>query len=81
MKKLRENADVISGWCIVTGIKITISKLRTFGRQWSTRKERNEAWVIIIQEGGGKATEDEVKNEGIMTHLGVIWDIDLNGDK
>ena len=23
----------------------------------------------------------EVKNEGIMTHLGVIWDMDLNGER
>ena len=81
LKDLQEKADVISGWCVVTGIKIAISKLRTFGRQWGTRKEGNETGVIILNEGGGKSTEVEVKNEGIMTHLGVIWDMDLNGDK
>ena len=81
LRELQEKADVISGWCIVTGIKIAISKLRTFGRQWGTRKEGNETGTIIIQEGGGISTEVEVKNEGIMTHLGVIWDMDLNGDR
>ena len=81
LKQLQDKADVISGWCIVTGIKIAISKLRTFGRQWGVRKEGNDTGIIILHEGGGKSTEVEVKNEGIMTHLGVIWDMDLNGER
>ena len=35
----------------------------------------------MLTENGGKKTEVEVKSDGIMTHLGITWNIDMYGDK
>jgi hypothetical protein len=79
MAELQKKADIISGWCLLTGIKVATSKLRTFGLQWGVRKEEKmEMWLT---EGPGVRTRVEVKSEGIMTHLGIIWNMDTHNKK
>ncbi len=38
LEELQAKADTISGWCLLTGIKIATKKLRTFGIQWGWTK-------------------------------------------
>jgi hypothetical protein len=79
IEELQNKADVISGWCLMTGIKIATKKLRTFGIQWGVKKsvERH----IVLTEGPGIRTTVEVKEDGIMTHLGVVWNMDTHNKK
>ena len=35
---------------------------------------------MLTESGGGKK-EVEVKADGIMTHLGITWNMDMYGDK
>jgi hypothetical protein len=64
---------------MTTGVKVALIKLRTFGISWGVDKKEKQ--TIELTESGGKITEVEVKPDGIMTHLGVIWNMDMYGDK
>ena len=79
IKELQEKADIISGWCLLTGIKIAVKKLRTFGIQWGVKK--NETNELFLTEGPGNRTRVEVKSDGIMTHLGIVWNMDTHNIK
>jgi hypothetical protein len=79
MEKLQEKADVMAAWCLVSGVEIAVKKLRTFGKEWGVKKE-GEKTVEILQRDGKKKSV-EVKDDGIITHLGVIWNIDMQGKK
>ena len=76
---LQRKADIISGWCMATGVKVAVSKLRTFGIVWGVDKGKME--TIVLTESGGGKKEVEVKADGIMTHLGITWNMDMYGDK
>ena len=70
----------MSAWCLVSGVEIAISKLRTFGKEWGVKKREGEATIVLLLKGGEKKNV-EVKDEGLMTHLGIIWNMDMNGNK
>ena len=77
--ELQRKADIISGWCLMTGLKVAAKKLRTFGIQWGVKKE--EKMSLWLTEDINSRTEVEVKAEGIMTHLGVVWNMDTHNRK
>ena len=79
LEGLQAKADIISGWCMATGVKVAVSKLRTFGMIWGI--DKGESQKIVLTGDKGDRTEVEVKADGIMTHLGVIWNMDLYGDR
>ena len=38
LRGLQEKATVMSGWCLLTGVEVAISKFRTFGMEWGFKK-------------------------------------------
>ena len=66
---LQRKADIISGWCMATGVKVAVSKLRTFGIVWGVDKGKME--TIVLTESGGGKKEVEVKADGTWTCMGT----------
>ena len=76
---LQDKADIMSAWCLSSGVKMNTSKLRTFGISWGADRSSSdflkihgEAWTEIMI---------GINRDGFMTQLGVIWDMDLNNNK
>ena len=42
-ESLKKKADIISAWCILSGIEISHTKLRTFGIHWGISKKKQAA--------------------------------------
>jgi hypothetical protein len=61
-------------------VEIAVKKLRTFGIEWGVKKNIGQR-VIHLAMGGGETRPVEVKEDGIMTHLGVVWNMDLEGTR
>ncbi len=80
LKGLQEKAIVMSGWCLLTGVEVAIRKFRTFTMEWGVKRLEEEKYIEIIMKGKVRK-RIEVKGEGIMTHLGVTWNMNLNGRK
>ena len=76
---LQRKADIISGWCKATGVKISHSKLRTFGVNWGV--DRGQEDVLRLRDDKWELAEVEVKPDGVMTYLGVIWNMDMYNEK
>ena len=73
---LHAKADVVSAWCLIMGVKISHAKFRTFGMDWGTKK-KVEGKLIIHTEGWTEVLVD-VRSDGVLTHLGMIWNTDMN---
>ncbi len=73
---LQAKADVVSAWCLIMGVKISHAKFRTFGMDWGTKK-KVEGKLIIHTEGWTEVLVD-VRSDGVLTHLGMIWNTDMN---
>jgi hypothetical protein len=76
---LQSKADIMSSWCLLSNVKMNITKLRTFGILWGAVKGREdkhkihgEGWTEIVV---------DINHDGFMTHLGVIWNMDTNNLK
>jgi hypothetical protein len=76
---LQRKADVMSAWSILSNVKLNVGKLRNFGILWGADKQR--CTEMTIHGEGWKEVLVDINHEGIMTHLGVIWNMDLNNDK
>jgi hypothetical protein len=59
---------------------VAIKKLRTFGIEWGVKKKGEKRIKLTMGGEEGKEKWVEVKDEGIMTHLGVIWNMDLHNE-
>ena len=71
---LQLKADVVSGWAIIMGVKISHAKFRTFGMDWGTKRKATGKLIIHI-EGWAEVLVD-VRSDGILTHLGIVWNTD-----
>jgi hypothetical protein len=76
---LQKKADVMSAWSLLSNVRLNVNKLRTFGILWgvdkqatSTLKIHGEGWTEVLV---------DINHDGIMTHLGVIWNMDSNCNK
>jgi len=78
LEGLQRKADIMSAWCGISGVEIHITKLRTFGKEWGVKKGEGMKQMRIIMKDKVKKMV-EVKDDGLMTHLGVIWNIDMQG--
>ena len=58
------------------GVKISHAKFMTFGMQWGTKKKVTGK-LIIHTEGWTEVLVD-VRSDGVLTHLGVVWNTDYN---
>ena len=45
---LQEKADIMSAWCLTSGVKMNTSKLRTFGMSWGADRTTTEALKIHL---------------------------------
>ena len=73
---LQEKADIVSGWCLIMGVKISHAKFRTFGMQWGTK--RKVTGKLIIHTEGWTEVLVDVRSDGVLTHLSVVWNTDYN---
>jgi hypothetical protein len=75
LMELQAKADVVSAWCIIMGVKVSHAKFRTFGMDWGTKK-KIEGKLIIHTEGWTEVLVD-IKSDGVLTHLGMVWNTDM----
>ena len=76
---LQEKADIMSAWCLTSGVKMNTSKLRTFGMSWGADRTTSEP--LKIHGENWSEILVAINHDGFMTQLGVIWNMDLNNDK
>ena len=76
---LQDKADVMSCWSLLSNVKMNTTKLRTFGILWGANREMDGS--LIIHGEGWSSVLVEINHDGFLTHLGVIWNMDLEGDK
>ena len=72
---LQAKADIVSGWCLIMGVKISHAKFRTFGLDWGV-KRKTSGNLIVHKEGWTEVLVD-VRSDGVLTHLGMVWNTDL----
>ena len=75
MEALQAKADIISAWCLLTGIEISVKKLRTFGVHWGIWRKDNP---LLVHTKGWTPMEIKVRNDGSLKHLGVKSDMDTH---
>ena len=61
-KALQNKADIVSAWCLFTGINISYDKLRTFGVHWGVHKGDNPP--LTIQIGKWEEMQVGMKSDG-----------------
>jgi hypothetical protein len=76
---LQDKADIMSAWSLLSNVKMNVTKLRTFGVCRGADKCKTNQ-LVIHGENWSKILVD-INHDGIMTHLGVIWNMDINNDK
>ena len=75
MEALQAKAHLISAWCILTGIEISYTKLRTFGIHWGPRKKNNP---LIVHSKEWAPSKVPMLDDGTLKHLGLKSDMDAN---
>ena len=76
---LQGKADIMSAWCLLSNVKMNISKHRTFGILWGAFKGKEDKLKIHGEEWSEILID--INHDGFMTHLGVIWNMDTNNLK
>ncbi len=72
---LQAKADIVSGWCLIMGVKVSHAKFRTFGMDWGTTRKITDKLVIHTQ--GWTEVLVDIRGDGVLTHLGMVWNTDL----
>ena len=72
---LQEKADIISAWCVLTGIEISVKNLRTFGVHWGVWKKDNP---LLVHTKGWTPMEIKILGDGTLKHLVVKSDMDAH---
>ena len=75
-KALQVKADMVSAWCICTGIEISRDKMRTFGAHWGVHKGDNPK--LVVHTKGWTPEKFEMKMDGTMKSLGVKFDMHVD---
>ena len=73
---LQKKADIMSAWCGVSGVEIAAKKFRTFWKEWGVKKGGGDRKIVIVMKGKVRK-EVDVKDDGLMTHLGIIRNMDM----
>ena len=73
---LQNKSNLVSAWCIYTGIQISSTKMRTFGSHWGIHKGGNPKLITYTK--GWVPTEVEMKMDGTMKSLGVKFDMHVD---
>ena len=75
MAALQAKAHLISAWCILTGIEILFTKLRTFGVHWGVWKKDPQ---LVVHGLGWRRREVITKADGTLKHRGIKTDMDAS---
>ena len=76
---LQAKADIVSAWCLYTGLKISHGKLRTFGIKRGA--DQSPSPTLVIRGHDWTGTDVPICDNGVMTHLGVIWNMKSENTK
>jgi hypothetical protein len=76
LEAIQKKADVVSGFCIIYGLELSIQKFRSFAINWGNPEKASNHEIIVHTEGW-LPTRIGMKQDGSFKHLGVTWDMDL----
>ena len=76
---LQLKADIVSGFCIWAGLTLATDKFRAFAINWGNQFI-DMGTHILIHGKGWTATEVQMRTDGNLKHLGVLWDMDLGNN-
>jgi hypothetical protein len=77
MTALQLQADVISTFCIIFGLRLSLAKFRSFALTWGNAR-RLEDYTLMIHETGWTPRPVAVLRDGTITYLGVQIDMELS---
>ena len=71
---IQDKADIVSAFCIIMGLEISVSKLRRF--VWAvTGKSAQPCAEMIIRGLNWVPTTIPVEQDGCLTYLGGLYDV------
>ena len=76
--QIQRKADIVSAFCLITGITISVDKLRRVVHTWS-RRPLTETPVMYIHEYGWIPRAIPVTTDGSTSYLGVAYDASNSG--
>ena len=88
LKALQHKADIVSAFCIIFGLDIATTKLRTFHLQWgngnldlapSDDSPQQAPDTLLVHTDRWIPQTVRLASTGIMKHLGVHWDMRCDG--
>ena len=79
MESLQHKADLISAFNIIMNMEIATGKLRVLGVKWGNA-HRDNIEKLLIHTAGWIASEIDVKPDGELKHLGIVWSMDLSNN-
>jgi hypothetical protein len=74
--QMQRAADIISGFTVLAGLTFSTSKFRAFSVNWGSIMHSSED-KIVVHTDGWIGESIAMETDGIMKHLGVLWDMDL----
>ena len=69
----------MSAWSLLSNVQMNTTKFRTFGLLGEAGKESPDKLLIHGEEW--KEIVLSINHDGLMTHLGVLWNMRSNRDK
>ena len=78
-KGLQRVADVVSGFCLFFGMDLNTTKFRAYALNWGN-PNCPEMATMTIHGQGWTPTVVNMKRDGTMEHLGVLWDMSITND-
>ena len=88
LQALQHKADIVSAFCIIFGLDIATTKLRTFHLQWgngnlnlapSDDTHQHSPDTLLVHTGRWIPQSVQLASTGVMKHLGVHWDMRYEG--
>ena len=86
---LQRKADIVSAFCIIFGLDIATTKLRTFHLQWGNGNldlapsddpaQQSFQDTLLVHTGRWIPQTVRLASTGVMKHLGVHWDMRYDG--
>jgi hypothetical protein len=77
LKGLQARADVVVGFCLIFGVLLSTDKFRAFAVNWGEQAEAGKQYIQVCSPGASP-TKVELKRDGVLKHLGVLWDMELS---
>ena len=79
LQSLQEKADLVSAFCVWSGLTLAVDKFRAFAINWGNENIDMGTDIVIHTKGWVPMTVP-LKTNGSLKHLGVTWDMELGND-